>query len=316
MYSKYIFGTPVNYIKSKIVILPIPFDGTSSYRKYSQNAPYKILEASNQVDLFDIDFGNLYRRNVYMEKISPLIIKINNYILSIQKKFFTSFDSAEKINSIMSANNNFIYKWTLNALNADKIPILLGGEHSIIFGAIQACFNVYKSRELSILHFDAHSDMRLNYDGFNYSHASIINNIQNRISTPKRIIQVGIRDVSYSEYKQIQLSNEIYSFLDKDIRKYKLLGSFDVLSEDIIEKLGDLIYITIDIDGLDIPYCSNTGTPVPGGLNFDHIIHILSNIKKKKKRIIGADICETSSSTLDSIVSMRLLYKLTGVLSF
>jgi len=102
---------------------------------------------------------------------------------------------------------------------------------------------------------------------------------------------------------------------DKDMRKYKINGSFDIISNKIIKMACDFLYITIDIDGLEISLCPNTGTPVPGGLSFDSIIYLFKKIKKYGKKIIGCDICESSSSSIDSIVSIRLLYKLLGLVT-
>jgi len=130
----------------------------------------------------------------------------------------------------------------------------------------------------------------------------------------KNLIQVGIRDISYNEYKKVCLSKNIIMFSDKDMRKYKINGGFDIISNEIISLSKDYIYLTIDIDGLDISLCPNTGTPVPGGLSFDQIINLLKKIKLHKKRIVGADICETADSSIDSIVSIRVLYKILGVI--
>jgi agmatinase len=104
-------------------------------------------------------------------------------------------------------------------------------------------------------------------------------------------------------------------FSDKNVRKYKINGTFDIISDKIVRMSNDLIYLTIDIDGLDISLCPNTGTPVPGGLSFDHVINLLNKINSYGKKIIGADICETADAAIDSIVSIRVLYKLLGSIS-
>ena len=318
MFNRYIFDVSSNFRDSKIIILPVPFDATSSYRKTSRLAPHSMLDASIQVDLFDIDFGNIYRKQIYMEKISKYIFYINKYISKIYKKLsvttknYIYLNSIKKINALMNLNNKFIYKWTKLILNYNKLPIIIGGEHSVILGSIKACFDHYQHRHITILHIDAHSDMHKQYHNFINSHASIAYNIIKTSNKCRSLIQIGVRDISYNEYKKTCLEKNVFMLPDKDIRKYRLSGANDIILNKILIMSNKLLYITIDIDGLDISLCPNTGTPVPGGLSFDYIIALLKNIKKYNRKIIGFDICETSNSSLDSIVSIRLLYKLLG----
>jgi agmatinase len=318
MSNKYIFDIASNFKESKVVLLPIPFDTTSSYRKTSKNAVYSILNASVQVDLFDIDFGNVYRNSVYMEKISTVISQMNQYTCELYTYLkyvvFPYKGCLEKINELTILNNLFIYKWTLTVLSVKKIPIIIGGEHGVIFGSVKACVEKYRMHKLTLFQIDAHSDLHQKYCGYSNSHASVIHNIIKHLSFIRSVVQIGIRALSYNEYKQICLNPRIYTLLDSDVRRYRILGSFDTIADIVISKLSRYVYVTIDVDGLDILYSLNTGTPVPGGFSFDHIIYILKKISFTSKKIVAADICETASVTIDSIVAIRLLYKLIGIL--
>jgi agmatinase len=219
----------------------------------------------------------------------------------------------KKVNNLMTLNNNFVYEWAVNVLKDKKIPVILGGEHSVIKGVIKACVKCIEN-PISILHIDAHLDMRQSYQFLKNSHASIIRNITKITGNIHNIVQIGIRDFSFNEYKNVKLNSNIFVFLDKDIRKYRLLNAFYILTNNIISRLSEYIYITIDIDGLDSVYCPNTGTPVPGGLSFDQVISIIKKIQAHNKKVIGFDICETSYSFNDSIVAVRLLYKIIGAI--
>ena len=277
MLNKYFFDTKFSYKVSKVIVLPFPFDGSTSYRHLSQKAPFSILNASTQLDLFDIDYGNIYKQRIYMEKISISIIRINNYVLKLCKYLYSShyqkIHLINKINNLMNINNKFIYQWTLKIFLDKKIPVILGGEHSLPFGVIQAFFFFLK--KISILHIDAHADIHYLYHNIHYSHASIIRNILKYLKNIAHIIQLSIRDMSYCEYSFICLSNSIFIIYSKYIRKYKIHGSINVIFDYVIKKLNQYVYITIDIDGLDIIYCPSTGTPVPEGLPLNYILLIL-----------------------------------------
>jgi agmatinase len=317
--NPYIFDIKSGYHKSRFIILPVPFDGTSSYRKSSQNAPLSILQGSSQVDLFDSDFGHIYRKSVYMERISEFVVRVNFYICKIathlktKHLFMDKYFILKKINNLMALNNDFVYNWTVNVLNDNKVPVIIGGEHSVIKGAIKACVKCIED-PISILHIDAHLDMRLSYQFLRNSHASVIKNITKIPGYIYNILQIGIRDFSFNEYRNVKLNSNMFIFLDKDIRRYKLLNAFCILTNNIINRLSEHVYITVDIDGLDSIYCPNTGTPVPGGLSFDQLISIIRKIQIHNKTVIGFDICETSCSFNDSIVAIRLLYKMIGAI--
>ena len=192
---------------------------------------------------------------------------------------------------------------------------VIGGDHSVPFGAIRA----HAERgELGILHIDAHADLRDAYEGFACSHASIMRNVMTRVPGVLRLVQVGIRDVAKSEIDFIAASNgRIVTHFDERLAEQKLEGaSWRVLCDAIVADLPPRVYVSFDIDGLDPQLCPHTGTPVPGGLSFQEACLLLKRVVETGHRIIGFDLNEVApgpeGDEWDANVAARLLYKLCG----
>ncbi|HQQ12694.1 MAG TPA: arginase family protein, partial [Bacteroidales bacterium] len=167
-----------------------------------------------------------------------------------------------------------------------------------------------------ILQLDAHLDLRNAYEGFKYSHASIFYNAL-QFDAITKLVQVGIRDYCEEEADFVRSSNgRITVFYDRDIRKRMFEGSsWRELTDEMIAELPDKVYVSIDIDGLDPKLCPNTGTPVPGGLQFEELIYMLNRLKASGKEIIGFDLCEVApgEDEWDGNVGARVLYQLIGL---
>jgi agmatinase len=170
-----------------------------------------------------------------------------------------------------------------------------------------------------VLHFDAHADLRVAYEGFPNSHASIMDHVA-RMPGIAKLVQVGIRDVSPGEVARIRESEngdgKISTYFDWDLQSRKLGGeSWDSLCTEIVSKLGPTVYVSFDIDGLDPKLCPSTGTPVPGGLEFTEAIHLVQKVVHAGKRIVGADLVEVAPNPTgdpwDGNVGARMLYQLT-----
>ena len=174
---------------------------------------------------------------------------------------------------------------------------------------------------LGILHFDAHADLREAYEGFEWSHASIMENVVKRLDGVAKLVQVGIRDLGEREFERIESSNgRIHVMFDKDWQRAKLDGaSLRKLARSTIDELPDEVYVSFDIDGLDPTLCPNTGTPVPGGLGWSETMLWLEELARSKKKIVGLDLNEVSPGdtnpeldSWDAIVGARLLYRMIG----
>jgi agmatinase len=201
-------------------------------------------------------------------------------------------------------------------LDQGKLVALLGGDHSTPLGYYKAIGE--KFGEFGILQIDAHCDLREGYEGFVYSHASIMYNALNEVAGLKKLVQIGIRDYSQVEAEFIeQTGDRIVTYFDRDIRVRQYEGeTFRQITDEIIRHLPDKVYISFDIDGLDPKLCPNTGTPVQGGFETEQVFYLFNRLRQSGKQIIGFDLCEVSwsESGWDANVGARILFKLCNML--
>ena len=197
---------------------------------------------------------------------------------------------------------------------------MLGGDHSAPFGAIRAHAEAFP--DLGILHLDAHADLREAYEGFTWSHASIMFNVVRQLPAVKKLVQVAIRDLCEAEAALIDGSGgRIVTFHDSKLAQ----GRFDGATwthqvDEIVSHLPERVYLSFDIDGLDPTLCPNTGTPVPGGLSFHQASALLAGVVRSGRSIVGFDLCEVAPDPAggewDGNVGARLLYKMIGWMQF
>ncbi|MGB3969170.1 MAG: arginase family protein, partial [Planctomycetota bacterium] len=197
---------------------------------------------------------------------------------------------------------------------AGKIPGIVGGDHSVPFGAIAAAAERHPG--LGILHVDAHADLRVAYEGFRWSHASIMDNVLRDVPGVQRLVQVGIRDFGGQELAAITGSGgRVVTHFDLQWQRRRFAGTtFDALCREAIDALPRTVWISFDIDGLDPALCPHTGTPVPGGLQFAEAAHLIGVLAQSGRRIVGFDLVEVApgDDEWDANVGARLLYKLCG----
>lgn len=323
-----IYGLPFTEAESKVVFIPVPWEVTTSYGGGTANGPEAILKASPQIDLYDPEVKDHWQKGLFYnddgfdyiqdlnKKTKP---KATQVIAALTGE---STLSENDLNQLLSEVNNASHlcnEWvrnkTLNILKQKKIPALIGGDHSVPFGAFQAAAEVYGN--FGILHLDAHSDTRHQYMGFEHSHASILRNALDLIPNIKRMVQVGIRDYCDEEAQYIKThADRIHCYTDLRIQNEKQDGiQFSIMAHEIIKHLPDRVWITFDIDGLDPKFCPNTGTPVPGGLDYYEAISLMRLIAKSGRQIIGFDLVEVApaeGNEWDANVAMRLLYKMSA----
>ena len=210
--------------------------------------------------------------------------------------------------------NKWVKTKALDYINKNKVVALLGGDHSTPLGLMQALAEKFNS--FGILQIDAHADLREAYEGFEFSHASIMYNAL-KIPNVSTLVQVGIRDYCEAEYNLIQNANgRIITFFDRDIKHKQYEGtSWSSICNTIIEALPADIYLSFDIDGLDPKLCPNTGTPVAGGFEFEQILLLIEKIVDSGKRIIAFDLNEVTpgGNEWDANVGARLLYRIANL---
>jgi len=303
-----IYGLPFSPDDAKVVIIPVPFEATTSYGGGASRGPAAVLKASKQVDLFDRDTVRPYAAGIAMLPIPKKIVRWNAEAKKLGRK------KVSAVNKIGDAVNDWVYKQTLALLDDRKMPVVLGGDHSVPFGAIRAYAERFPS--MGILHLDAHADLRDAYESFTWSHASIFHNVMTKLTKISKLVQVGVRDIGQAESRMIEQSNgRIVTFFDSDLAAAKEEGTpFARLADGIVAQLPDDVYLSWDIDGLDPTLCPGTGTPVPGGLSWNEAIGLLRALKRAGKRIVGFDLCEVApgEGEWDANVGARLLYKMIG----
>jgi agmatinase len=316
-----IYGLPFTPENAKVVVVPVPYEATTSYGGGTSKGPAAVLEASKQVDLFDHETGRPYAAGIAMLDIPRKIVRWNRDAKAraaavIEKGGVvdrTTRSAAKYVNEISDSVNEWVYEQTRALLDEDKMPVTLGGDHSVPYGAIRAYAEKYP--KLGILHLDAHADLRDAYEGFTWSHASIFHNVMTKLPIAK-LVQAGVRDLGSAENQMIATSNgRIVTFFDSDVAARKENGdSFADIADDIVAELPQHVYLSWDIDGLDPTLCPSTGTPVPGGLSWNEAIGLLRALIRARKRIVGLDLCEVApgDTEWDANVGARLLYKMIG----
>jgi agmatinase len=318
------YGLPFKLEECETILIPVPWEVTVSYGGGTANGPKAIHEASYQVDLYDPVVKDAWMLGIAMDEInealraksSKLRIDAERYIEALA----TGADpnnsdiksKAAEIQKACEEMTRWVKERCLHFLNQNKIVGLVGGDHSTPLGMMKALAE--KFGNYTILQIDAHADLRNAYEGFEYSHASIMFNALN-IKEVDKLVQVGIRDYCEEELDYINNSNgRVKTFFDRDIRHAQYNGdSWDRICNRIINELPENIYLSFDIDGLDPKLCPNTGTPVAGGFEAEQVLFLLEKIVKSGRRIIAFDLNEVSpaeDNDWDANVAARLLYRI------
>ena len=320
-----IFGLPTTEEDARLIILPIPWEVTVSYNAGTARAPEHILRASLQVDLFDPELTGAWRQGFFMRPVDKKILTKSDYLRKEAELYINYIAHGEilednkfmckslrEINEGSDFLNNWVYEQTKALIEKGKLVGLLGGDHSTPFGFIRAIGEKYP--DFGILQIDAHCDLRKAYEGFIYSHASIMYNVLNEVSAVKKIVQVGIRDYCDEELDYINNSNgRVKAFFDTEIKERLYEGdTWKQIVEEIVAQLPDNVFISFDIDGLDPKLCPHTGTPVQGGFETEQVCYLLKKLHQSGRKIIGFDLNEVgvSHNEWDENVAARLLYRL------
>ena len=251
----------------------------------------------------------------YLRKEAELYI---NYIahdeIVAENKFMCK--SLKEINEGSTFLNNWVFERTKELLEAGKLVALLGGDHSTPLGYFKAIAE--KHGDFGILQIDAHCDLREAYEGFTYSHASIMYNALKEIPQLTKIVQVGIRDYCEDEINFIKANqNRVVTYFDKDIKERQYEGeTWKQLVDDMVSHLPGKVYFSFDIDGLDPKLCPHTGTPVQGGFETEQVFYLFNKVLQSGRQLVGFDLNEVgvSHDEWDENVGARCLLKMCNLL--
>ncbi len=274
--SKNYAGIPDQFAQletAKVILIPVPYDGTSTWGKGADKGPKAFLEASENMELYDIETGTeVYEQGIYLA-------------------------SSITENNTPEAMVNAVHKTTKEYIKRNKFVTLFGGEHSVSIGTIRAfneCFD-----NLTVLHIDAHADLRESYDGSKFNHACAVH----EASQTTNLIQVGIRSMDAIEK----------TYMDEE----KTFFAYDMVADDywmdkVIEAMTDNVFITFDLDAFDPSIMPSTGTPEPGGLFWYETLEFLKQVFEEKN-VVGFDIVELCPNEVDKssdFLAAKLYYKM------
>jgi agmatinase len=321
-----IYGLVCEPKDARVIVVPVPWAATTSYRCGAHHGPAAVLAASKQVDLFDGEVGRIYEPGIAMLPIPDDVVAWHTEarpaaerVIDCEGGDAIARDLA-RVNALSDAVNEHVFSTVKAQLANGKLVALLGGDHSAPFGAIRAIAEHHaRAGGIGILHVDAHADLRAAYEGFTFSHASIMHNVIARIPEVTKLVQVGIRDFSEAEHDAITSSRgRIVTHFDFDLSRARHEGgTWRAQIDRIVEALPRRVYISFDIDGLDPTLCPHTGTPVPGGLSFHEATALVARVAQSGRVIVGVDVNEVApgedpADEWDGNVGARLLYKMIG----
>ncbi len=316
-----LFGLPFTPEEASIVVVPVPWEVTVSYKEGTASGPQAILDASSQIDLFHREITDIWKLGVAMLPIQNKLYDENKVLRDLAASHIQALENrtnteanriiVDKINESCENLNIYVKTTCARLLREGKLVGILGGDHSTPLGFLRALSDKYD--RFGILQIDAHADLRKAYEGFQYSHGSIMYNAL-KLPAVGKIVQVGIRDFCEEEMEMMQRAGaRVKTFFDSDINEASYHGkSWAIQCDEIIKELPELVYISFDIDGLNPKLCPHTGTPVPGGFELEQITFLIKQLVKSGKKIIGFDLCEVAPSAdeWDANVGARTLWEL------
>ena len=345
-----LYGLPPDPERAELRILPVPFEATCSYGAGTSRGPEAVRLASQQVDLLDPRFGATWKRGIHLDDVPAELAEVAREANALAAALHAASPvptdealrtgeaaatdrraAAEKtegrateqgsenveasspqeailrIDELSARRSAIVEEWTRARLAEGRTPGILGGDHSCPLGAMRAIDGAF-----SVLHIDAHLDLRERFEGFAESHASIYYNVLEQCGEGiEALVQLGIRDYCDAEFAIAESDERVHAFYWNDWSRAMLRGAnFAELAEPAIAELGERVWVSFDIDGLDPVLCPKTGTPVPGGLSFDQAAFVLEALKASGREVLGFDVCEVGDGEWDGNVGARVLYML------
>ncbi len=321
------FGLPFEPEEAELVLISVPWDVTVSYGAGTAYAPDALIEASTQLDLYDAAAPGEWRRGIATADVDYSLQESSQRLRSDAQRVIDHLEGGgavtddsvvrkiRRVNDGCREMNANVGRQAAHWLDRGRIVGLVGGDHSTPYGLIGALAARHES--LGILHVDAHCDLREAYEGFEFSHASIMYNVLRDFPQVKRIVEVGVRDFCDAEAALAERSERVAMFSDARLSAAEFEGEpWGALCRRMVGALPEEVYVSFDIDGLTVENCPHTGTPVPGGLTFARACFLLEKLVESGRRIVGFDVVEVvphPEERIDAVVGARILYKLCGL---
>lgn len=318
------FGDRTTPSDADVVIVSAPWSVTSDFGRGATYTPDAIIDASLGEELYDVQSGVSAKGRVATAEIDYNIQESSEY-LGREAERIAAHTLEDKgvvgeyaIRKVAHINEGFaemhksLYKQVKQWASDGKYIALVGGDHSVAFGAVKALSECHEG--LGVLFVDAHADFCREGEKFNYSHRSIARNIIEEIPAVAQLTEVGVRDITEAEAAELRANEKVSLYLAERLAAKRFEGeNWGALCREIVEKLPQKVYVSFDIDALKIEFCNNTNSPVPGGMTFDEAVYLVNCIVESGREIVGFDISEIVSSIdnkMDAIVGARLLAKM------
>ncbi|MCX8112831.1 MAG: arginase family protein [Bacteroidia bacterium] len=290
-----IYGRQTAWEQASLALIAVPWEGGVSFRRGTAQAPELIRRVSAHID---------YHRSecLALEEVG----------LAWEEPPVGFSSRANKDSVYESEVLPFVREKVKAALSTQKAFGIIGGDHSVPLGAHLA---LGTTEPYGVLHIDAHADLRASYDGMVYSHATILYHLS-QLPFIERIVAVGIRDWAREEAEYARaLYPRLVVYEMRRLAQSLFRGRpFTETVSEIVSLLPSRVYVSVDIDALDVGYTPHTGTPVPGGLRYEELFFILEAIPRSGRTLIGFDVCETGGAELDAVVAAHLIYRICGIL--
>lgn len=320
------FGIPLDPDDAALVLISAPWDTTVSTRAGSSYAPDAIIEASRFIDFYEPSAPNSWRKGIATVPIDYTIQDMSHRLRSDADKIIALSNSGaeyifeniiherrlRRVNEASVVVNDRIYNQAKMWLERGKIVGLVGGDQSTAYGSIRAVAEHYGG--IGILHIDARCNLKEYHYGFTHSHASIMHNVLRDVEGVQRLVSVGVREFSPGEWERTESDERIRLFTGQYIWNSHFEGvTWSSIVNEIVEALPELVYISLDIDGLTIECSPHTGTTISGGLRFPEVVYLIGKIVASGRRIVGFDLTEVvpdAEDKTDAMIAARLLFKI------
>ena len=272
-----------DYDAARFVVLPVPYEGTVTYQKGTARAPHAVIDASRNMELYDEGLG-FETCELGIHTLEPI-------------------EAADEPEDVAGE----VRRVVTQLLADKKVVAMIGGEHSITFGAVGAAKESFD--DLSVVQLDAHADLRDAYDGSRYSHACVMR----RCLEVAPVTQVGIRSLSKAEAELLKTEPNVTTYFAHEIREAGLAR----MHEEILSTLTDHVYLTIDVDAFDPAAVPGTGTPEPGGLSWEEVTGFI-RVLAGEKEIVAFDVVEVTpmaGSVVSEFLAAKLIYRTMGCIA-
>ena len=320
----YYFGEKCAPAEADLVIVSAPWSVTSDHGQGATYTPDAVIDASADSNLYDVESGFSAVGRVATAEIDYNIQEMSEHLgrdaERVADRMFNGGNPVAEyaVRKVKHINEGFaemhasIYNQTKHWVSQGKTVAVIGGDHSVSYGAVKAIAEHHK--DLGVLFIDAHADFAAAGEAFQYSHRSIARNIVEEIPSVSRLVEVGVRDIDKSELDMLLANDKVDLFLAEKVAAKRFEGEcWGNLCREMVEKLPQKVYVSLDIDALKIEFCTHTNSPVPGGMTFDEVVYLVNCVVKSGREIVGFDITEVVSNIddkVDAIVAVRLLTKL------